>query len=517
LGGLHRAWAVLYTLEPGPGPGGGSGGVADPLRDLRGYLDWLGERGLLRVVEFEASPVLEIPALLRRVMYAGGPALLFTRVKGHPGWRVAGNLFPSLEAFRGALGVGRLEEVGERLVSLAAREPPTSLLGRLRALRELGDASRYLPRRVGRAGFTENVVEAGGAPLRLLPAFKTWPRDGGRYLTFPLVVTRSPVHGTFNVGVYRVMIVDGSRAVVHWQIHKRGAEDYEQSRGDRVPVAIAIGSDPATLFTGVAPVPPPMDKYLFAGIVRGRGVELYELPNGLLVPANAEVVIEGYVRRGELAPEGPFGDHWGYYDRPEERYPVLHVERMYYRSDPIYYGSVVGLPPLEDAVIGKAVERVFLPLIRMLLPEVVDVNFPVHGVFQGMMIVSIRKRYPGHAKKVMAALWGLGQTSLTKIIVVVDHDIDPHDVGKVVWAVSANVDPARDIVVLEDTHTDALDPASRAPGLGGKLGIDATRKLPEENRGRPWPELVAEDPETRRWADEAYRRLFHSEPPRPWW
>jgi len=442
--------------------------------------------------------------------------VLFTRVKGHPGWRVAGNLFRGLDTLRGALGLERLEEAGERLVGIASRAPPMGLGEKLRALREVGEMGRYMPRKARRAGFTENVVEASGAPLDMLPAFKTWPRDGGRYLTFPLVVTRSPEHGTFNLGVYRVMLVDGSRAVIHWQIHKRGAEDYEASRGDRVPVAIAIGSDPATLFTGVAPVPPPMDKYLFAGLLRGRGVELYELPNGLLVPANAEVVIEGYVRRGELAPEGPFGDHWGYYDRPVERYPVLHVERMYYRSDPIYYGSVVGLPPLEDAVIGKAVERVFLPLIRMLLPEVVDVSFPEYGVFQGLMVVSIRKRFPGHAKKVMAALWGLGQTSLTKIIVVVDHDVDPHDLNQVVWAVSANVDPARDVVVIGNSHTDALDPASRAPSYGGKLGIDATRKLPEENWGRPWPELVAEDPETRRRADELYRRIFRS-PPREVW
>ena len=492
--------------------------MPDPLRDLRGYLDWLEEQGLLRVVEEPASPVLEIPALLRRVMYSGGPALLFTHVRGHPGWRVAGNLFPSLDVFREALGVGRLEEVGERLVSLAAKAPPMGLLERLRSLREVGDLSRFLPRRARRAAFTENVVETenGGEPLRLLPAFKTWPRDGGRYLTFPLVVTRSPSHGTFNVGVYRVMVVDGRRGVVHWQIHKRGAEDYESHRDERVPVAIVIGSDPATLFTGVAPVPPPMDKYLFAGMVRGRGLELYELPSGLMVPANAAVVVEGYVRRGELAEEGPFGDHWGYYDKPVERYPVLHVERVYYRTDPIYYGSVVGLPPLEDAVIGKAVERVFLPLIRFLLPEVVEVNFPVYGVFQGLMIVSIRKRYPGHAKKVMSALWGLGQTSLTKIIVVVDHDIDPHNMDKVVWAISSNVDPSRDIVVLDNTHTDALDPASKAPGYGAKLGIDATRKLPEENHGRPWPELVEEDPETRDWADRVYERLFGHPPRCPW-
>ena len=465
----------------------------DPLKDLRGYISWLREQGKLITVEEELSPVLEIPAFLRRVMYRRGPAVLFEHVKGHPGWRVAGNLYPDLDTFSSALGVERLEEVGERLVALAASPPPTRLTEKIKSIREAGRMAKYLPKRAGKAAFTRNVVEADGDPLDKLPAFKTWPKDGGRYLTFPLVVTRDPVEGVYNIGVYRVMLLNGREAVIHWQIHKRGAKAYFDSSG-RMPVAIAIGSDPATMFTGVAPVPHPMDKYLFAGIVRGRGVELYELPSGLLVPANAEVVIEGYVEKGRLHSEGPFGDHWGYYDRPVEEYPVFTVERLYYRDDPIYYGSVVGLPPLEDAVIGKAVERIFLPVLRLLLPEVVEVNFPEYGVFQGMMIVSIRKRYPGQAKKVMMALWGLGQTSLTKIIVVVDHDVDPHDLNQVIWAVSSNVSPGRDVVVLDDTHTDMLDPASKAPGLGGKLGIDATRKLPEENGGKEWPELVEEDP-----------------------
>jgi len=482
--------------------------VSGPLEDLRSYIGWLESRGELVVVEEEVSPVLEIPALLRRLMYNRGPAVLFTRIKGHEGWRVAGNLFRSIDTLRAALGVGRLEEVGERLTSMFTRPPPTGFTEKIRALREVGEASRYTPRRVGKAPFTENVVESSRGPLRLLPAFKTWPRDGGRYLTYPLVITRNPLYGTYNVGVYRVMLLDGSRAVIHWQIHKRGAEDYELHGGERIPVAIAIGSDPATMLTGAAPVPAPMDKYLFAGILRGRGVDLYELPNGILVPANAEVVLEGYITRGEEAEEGPFGDHWGYYDKPRERYPVFRVERMYYRSNPIYYGTVVGPPPLEDAVIGKAFERIFLPLVRVLLPEVVDVNLPEYGVFQGMAIVSIRKRYPGHAKKVMMALWGLGQFSLTKIIVVVDHDIDPHDINRVIWAVSANVNPSRDVVVIPGSHTDALDPAQEAPAYGGKLGIDATRKLPEENYGGPWPEGLEEDPATRRWADDAFKRLF---------
>ena len=481
--------------------------MGSPLEDLRGYLEFLEERGELVRVSREISPILEIPAVLRRAMRSGGPALLFENVRGHPGWRVAGNLFRSLETVREALGVDRLERVGERLVSMTARPPPLGIGDKIRALRGVGEMARFAPSVAKRAAFTENELHPDDDPLTRIPAFKTWPRDGGRYLTFPLVITRDPRLGVYNMGVYRVMILDGRRAVVHWQIHKRGAQAYFDSEG-RMPVAIAIGSDIGTMFTGVAPVPYPMDKYLFAGVVRGRGLRLYRLGNGLLVPANAEIVIEGYIRKGELADEGPFGDHWGYYDRPVEKYPVMHVERVYYRDDPVYYGSVVGLPPMEDAVIGKMVERVFLPIMRVVLPEIVEVNFPVHGVFQGLMIVSIRKRYPGHAKKVMNALWGIGQTSLTKIIVVVDHDVDPHDINQVIWAVSSNVNPSRDVLVIPDAHTDALDPASRAPGYGSKLGIDATRKLPEENWGRPWPELVSEDPRTRELADRVFEEVL---------
>ncbi len=488
-------------------------GSSDPLKDLRSYIEWLESKNSLVRVNVEASPILEIPALLRRVMYSGGPALLFENVKGYPDWRVAGNLFPSLETFREALGVERLEEIGFRLLRSALQPPPMGFREKLKALREASSMAKMLPSETGRAPFTSNTITSGGAPLDLIPAFKTWPGDASRYLTFPLVVTKDPDTGSYNIGVYRVMLVDGETGVVHWQIHKRGAEDYEKHRGGReIPIALVVGSDPATLFTGVAPVPPPLDKYFFAGIVRGRGIQLYRLDNGLHVPANAEVVIEGYIVPGETSREGPFGDHWGFYDSPIEEYPVVHVTRMHYRDNPIYYGSVVGLPPLEDAVIGKAVERVFLPLMRMIFPEIVDVNFPVHGVFQGAMIVSIRKRYPGHGKKVISGLWGVGQTSLTKMIIVVDESVDPHNMCQVLWAVTSYVDPQRDVIILGGAHTDMLDPASRAPGYGGKLGIDATRKLPEESGGRRPPRPVSETGELREWADRVYEELFDSKP-----
>lgn len=467
--------------------------MAIQVGDLREYLEWLDAQGLLARVDEPLSPILEIPHLLRRVMYAKGPAVLFENVKGYPGWRVAGNVFPSIEAFTRVLGVEKLEDVGMRLTESLASVPPVGLREKIRRLREVKELATYLPRRVRRAGFKENVVEE--APLDSIPAFKTWPLDGGRYITLGLVVTRDPATGITNMGVYRVMIKDSRRAVVHWQIHKRGARAYREAveKGDGLPVAVVIGSDPATMFTGVAPVPYPLDKLLFAGILRGRGLEVAELDNGLLVPANAEIVLEGRVKP-VLDEEGPFGDHWGFYDKPRENYPMLEVDRVYYRRDPVYVGTVVGLPPLEDAVIGKAVERLFLPIMRAIFPEIVDVSFPVYGVFQGLMIVSIKKRYPGHGKKVMMGLWGVGQTSLTKMIIVVDHFINPHDINQVIWAVTSFTDPGRDVVVLENTHTDSLDPASREHGVGGKLGVDATVKM-EEEAGKEPPLIVSPDAE----------------------
>ncbi len=461
---------------------------------LRRYLDWLEKKGLLVRVEEELSPVLEIPCFLRRVMYRGGPAVLFERVKGYPGWRVAGNLFVNPRVVAEYLSLDSLEKAFNGIIEVLSQASSRGLLG-FRGISDLMKLIKLKPSVVGYAEFNENVVEASEKPLDRIPAFKNWPLDGGRYLTYPMIVTRDPEAGFHSISVYRVMIAGGDKCIIHWQIHKRGAEAYRRhmAGGGRMPVAIVVGSDLNVMLTAATPVPPPVDKYLYASIIGGSGVKLYKLPNNLLVPADAEVVIEGYVEPGETAREGPFGDHWGYYDEPLEEYPVMRVERVYFRSNPIYYGSVTGKPPLEDSVIGCIVERMFKPLLKTLLPEVVDIHFPPHACYQGILIVSIRKSYPGQAKKVMMALWGLTQTSLTKIIVVVDHDINPRDINQVLWAIASNVNPERDVVVIPNTHTDALDPASKAPAYGGKLGIDATRKLREENYGREWPRLVEED------------------------
>ncbi|MBP1912080.1 UbiD family decarboxylase [Thermococcus stetteri] len=479
------------------------------MKDMREYLDWLERRGELIRVDEELSPELEIPAFLRKAMYSKAGAVLFERVKGYPEWKVAGNLFTGVETLRKALGVERLEEIGERPLKLF-EGLPLGLSDKLSSLGRLKEMSAYLPKVVRRADFTKNVVEDN--PFDFIPAFKTWPKDAGRYLTYPLVCFSDP-KGVNSISVYRVMLLDGERAVIHWQIHKRGSQawrDYLERNGGKMPVAIAIGSDIGTLLTAVSPVPYPLDSLLFAGFVRGKGLELYRLPNGVLVPANAEAVIEGYVDVNELHEEGPFGDHFGFYDKPAERnelYPVFHAERVYYRDDPIYYGSVVGKPPLEDAVIGKAIERVFLPMMRMVLPEVVDVNFPEYGVFQGVAIVSIKKRYPGHGKKVLNALWGTGQAALTKVIVVVSEDINPHDINQVIWAIASFVDPQRDVLVIPNAHTDALDPAVPNPPLGSKLGIDATRKLPEEMGGRVVEE-VEEDPEVLKRLEGLFKKYL---------
>jgi 4-hydroxy-3-polyprenylbenzoate decarboxylase len=478
--------------------------------DLREFLGALEERGLLRRVRSPLSPVLEIPVALRAAARAG-LALLFENVRGYEGWRVAGNLFASMESVRVALSAGdrALEELGWRLVSLAWRQPPEGLVGKLRSLADIASLGRYAPRTVGRAAFEDEVVEGERVDVTGMPHFKCWPRDGGRYITFGQVYTVEPGSGVQNVGVYRVMVRGSRELVVHWQQHRRGRKAYIEAveRGERLPVAIAIGSDPAAMLAAVMPVPYPMDKLFFAGVLAGRSIEVYRLPNGVKVPATAEVVLEGYVEPGRLAEEGPFGDHWGYYDKPHEKFPVMTVERIWMRHSPIYVGTCVGKPFLEDATIGKAVERIFLPILKTLLPELVDINLPREGAFHGIAIVSIRKMYPGHAKKVMMALWGLGQLSLTKTIIVVDHDVDVHDLGQVLWAVAANVDPQRDVLVAPATHTDQLDPAAPIPGFGSKLGIDATRKLPEENNGRPWPEPLEEDPEV----VERVRKLLEQE------
>lgn len=474
-------------------------------KDLREAIATLEKWGLLRRVRVEVNPILEVAEIARRVMYGRGPTLLFENIKGYPGWRMATNLFRDLDTVRRLLGVERLEDIGERLIKPLTGPPPIGLTDKLSSLFDVLKLGMYTPRKVSRGLFEDNVIESTGFDRTPIP--RIWPGDAGRYITYGLVLVRDPESGVNNMGVYRVQIIDGDRAAMHWQVHKRGALAWQKAGerdAKRLRVAIAVGSDPGTMLTGALPVPYPLDKLLFASVVRGSALEVVDL-DGVLVPANAEVVYVGEVDVETLVDEGPFGDHTGYYT-PPAKYPLFRLERVYYRDNPIYYFTVVGKPILEDAWIGKAAERIFLPFMKMLVPEIVDVNLPPEGLFTGgVAIVSIKKRYPGHGKKVMLGLWGLGLFSLVKVIVVVDSDVNVHDIGQVLYAISTCVDPQRDVVIVPYAVTDELDHTAMEGGYGSKLGIDATRKFKVENYGREWPEEVEPDPETVRLVDSKWR------------
>jgi 4-hydroxy-3-polyprenylbenzoate decarboxylase len=340
---------------------------------------------------------------------------------------------------------------------------------------------------------------------------KSFPGDAGRFITFGLTVTKHPETEIRNFGVYRIQIIDDKHAIMHWQTHKRGAQHYKmmKEQGKKIEVAIVIGADPATVFSAVAPVPEGMDKYLFSGITRKKGVKLVKCRTvDLEVPASAEIVLEGHVDPNDLRMEGPFGDHTGYYT-PAEPFPTFTLTGIMRRSRPIYLTTVVGKPILEDAYIGKVIERSFLPLVQMFHPEVIDFSMPAAGWFQGLAIMSIKKQYPGQAKKVMMGLWGMGQLALTKMFIVVDSDVNVHDINDVIWAVTTRADPARDTVIVNNTPTDTLDPASPLVNLGSKLGIDATTKWKEEGYMREIQQLATVDEETKALVDKKWREYFN--------
>jgi len=474
-------------------------------KDLRSFAAALEAAGQLKRVKVEVDVDLEIAEILRRVTYSRGPAVLFEKVKGYQ-IPVLGNAFGSLNRMRMALGTDSFEELGKRITNILKMEIPSTFLDKIRSISTLRELSSYAPRMVKR-GSVMDVIEAEKPSLSFLPAIKSWPKDAGRFITFGLVVTKNPESNVRNIGVYRMQIYDDTSAAMHWQIHKRGAQHLKtmvRMGGDKIPVAVVIGCEPAVVYSGVAPVPEGLDKYLFAGIMQERGVELVKCRTvDLEVPANSEIVLEGYVDSKDLRMEGPFGDHTGYYTPPEP-YPTFHLTCVMHREKPLYLTTVVGKPVLEDAYLGKVVERGFLPLIQLFHPEVTDLNMPAAGWFQGLAIVSIKKTYPGQARKVMMGLWGLGQLMLTKMLVVVDDDINIHSMDDVIWAVTTRVDPARDIMILDNVPTDTLDPSSRLVNLGSKLGIDATVKGKDEGMERGWQELEVADEETRKLVDSRW-------------
>ncbi|MGA3373708.1 MAG: UbiD family decarboxylase [Terracidiphilus sp.] len=484
----------------------------------------------------------------------GGPALLFENVKGHPGHKVFINQFGSQRRMAMALGVERLDEIADRITGLLNLKAPEGFLDKLKMLPQLGALSSAFPKTVSaKDAPCKQVILRENFDLNQFPILKCWPHDGGRFITLPCVVTRDPRSCKRNIGMYRMQVYDGQTTGMHWQRQKVAAEHYREAlraaassaaeadpstarvaamaesaggavaipeshqaglpqlalgnlKGSRLEVAVAIGTDPATTFAAIVPAPPEVEEYLIAGFLRGSPVEIVQCETvDLQVPAHAEIVLEGYVELGELRPEGPFGDHTGFYTLPD-LYPVFHLTAITHRKDPIYAATIVGNPPMEDAWMGKAVERIFLPAMRMTIPEIVDINLPIEAVFHNLMLVSIRKSYPGHARKVMNAIWSLGQAMFTKIIIVVDEDCDVQNIPEVVLRIANNIDPERDIQFTLGP-IDSLDHASRLPNYGSKMGIDATRKWQAEGFTRPWPAMIEMDRATKANIDAIWAKL----------
>ncbi len=525
--------------------------------DLRDWIKRLDKAGELKRIKMEVDPILEMAEIADRTAKlgkgtakAGGPALLFENVKGYPGARVLMNQFGSLDRMKLALETDSLDAIAERIRVLIHPVMPTGLMDKLKLLPMLAEVGSFFPKVIGsRDAACKQVIKRAdrGDVIDVLsfPVLQTWPQDGGRFITLPCVVTRDPKSGKRNVGMYRMQVYDGQTTGMHWQRQKIAAEHMRERlraasedaaahvnlmaltaggtvaasstgsipsvtqakvRGDRMEVAVAIGTDPATTFSAIVPAPPEVEEYLIAGFLRQKPVELVKCETvDLEVPAQAEIILEGYVELGELRTEGPFGDHTGFYTMQDE-YPVFHITCITHRRDPVWAATLVGKPPMEDAWMGKAVERIFLPLMQLTMPEIVDVNLPAEGVFHNLMIVSIRKSYAGQARKVMSGIWAMGQAMFTKCVIVVDEDCDVQDVAEVTLRVANNIDPERDIQFTLGP-VDSLDHASRLPNFGSKMGIDATRKWAAEGFTREWPPMLTMDKGVKTKVDAIWKKL----------
>ena len=520
--------------------------------DLRDWIAALERAGELRRIKTEVDPVLEIAEITDRVSKSrdqsgktGGPALLFENPKGHK-TPVLINQFGSERRMRMALEVESLDEVADRIRQFMDVKSPQGFLDKVKMLPMLAEMGNFFPKAVS-TGPCKEVIRRDNFGLDFFPILKCWPQDAGRFITLPCVATRDPKTGKRNVGMYRMQVFDGQTTGMHWQRQKIGAEHYREmlrsavqknphssqnqarmghpssvdimartSGGSVIPpgelpagkmdVAVAIGTDPAITFSAIVPAPPDVEEYLIAGFLRQKPVELVKCETvDLEVPASSEIVLEGYVNLDELRTEGPFGDHTGFYSL-DDLYPVFHLTCVSHRQNPIYATTIVGKPPQEDAYMGKAVERIFLPLMKLTIPELVNINLPIEGVFHNLMIVSIRKSYPGQARKVMNAIWSLGQAMFTKCIIVVDEDVDVQDLGDVTLKVLNHIDPERDIQFTLGP-VDSLDHASRLPNYGSKMGIDATRKWSTEGFTRPWPDEILMDAKTKESVDGRWKTL----------
>jgi 4-hydroxy-3-polyprenylbenzoate decarboxylase len=515
--------------------------------DLRDWIAALDRAGELKKIRTEADPILEIAEIADRVSKSrshkygpGGPALFFQNVKGHPGAQLLINQFGSARRMNLALEVDSLDEVADRIRAFMDVKSPQGFLDKVKMLPMLAEMGKFFPKS-GTTGACKEIIKRDNFSLFDFPALQCWPQDAGRFITLPCVITRDPKTGKRNVGMYRMQIYDERTTGMHWQRQKVAAEHYRDAirnaatsanqagaaatavdimarssggsilaEGNRpsgkMEVAVAIGTDPALTFSAIVPAPPDVEEFIIAGFLRQKPVELVKCETvDLEVPADAEIILEGYVNLDELRTEGPFGDHTGFYSL-DDQYPVFHVTCITHRKDPIYATTIVGKPPMEDGWMGKAVERIFLPLMKLTIPEIVDINLPLEGIFHNLMIVSIRKSYPGQARKVMNAIWSLGQAMFTKCILVVDQDVNVHDIGEVTLKVLNNIDPERDIQFTLGP-IDSLDHASRLPNYGSKMGVDATRKWTTEGFTRPWPDEIRMDAKTKSLVDGRWKTL----------
>ena len=477
-------------------------------RDLREFIRKLEKEGELKRITAEIDPVLEITEITDRVTRAGGPALLFERPKGSR-IPLLINMLGSERRMNLALEVEHVDEVAARIKSLLDFQSPQGLLDKLKMLPKLAELGASFSKTV-KSGACKEVIRKEGFSLLEFPILKCWPQDAGRFITWPLVITKNPETGKRNVGVYRMQVFDERTTAMHWQTQKHGAEHFRRARAKagegKVEVAVAIGADPITCLAGVLPIPPDLDEMMFAGFLRGEPVEMVPCATcSLEVPANAEIVLEGYVDLNEFRTEGPFGDHTGFYSL-EGEYPVFHVTCITHRRDPIYLTTIVGPPPQEDFFMGHAIERIFLPVMKMQYPEIVDIAMPAEGIFHNLMIVAIRKSYPGQARKIMNAIWSLGQAMFTKVLVVVDHDVNVQSFREVAWKALCAIDPERDVQMMLGP-VDTLDHAARIQDFGSKMGIDATRKWASEGFSRPWPDEIVMDRKTKAKIDALWGSL----------
>jgi 4-hydroxy-3-polyprenylbenzoate decarboxylase len=505
---------------------------AIPKRNLREFIAFLEERGELIRVSEAVDPCLEITRIADRFVKSGeAPALLFENPCPGERSRAAGldrralnaagepvplliNLFASRNRMAWALGCDSLDEAVAKIREPMETAPPEGLWDKIRMLNKLKDWSTAMPKSVKGGACQEIVVQGDELETRglldMMPVLTTWPLDGGPYITLPLVITRNPENGRRNIGMYRMQVYDNRTCGMHWQTHKTGAAHYREyeKRGERMPVCVAIGGPPSLTYGATAPLPPDIDESLFAGFLQSEPIAWTKaLTNDLEVPADADFVIEGYVEPGERRSEGPFGDHTGFYTLAED-FPVFHVTAITSRRDPVYATTIVGVPPMEDGLLGWATERLFLPLMQAPLPEVIDYHLPAAACFHNLAIVKIRKAYVGHARKVAHALWGMGQMMFCKTIVVVDEDVDIHNPGELLWRVTNSIDPKRDCFFTEGP-IDQLDHAVNTACLGGKMGIDATSKWEgEEGFRREWPPIVRMDQDVADDVDARWAELF---------